>query len=105
MTALTLHRGLDYAVIMRPDDTTDTALVQVKYPTDEDLALLRQMAAGPELIVELATNVALLEAMLAWIDRGLAKATFGETGKAIRADVQARLDATHAAIAKATGAA
>lgn len=46
---LTLHRGLDYACILRPGDTTDTALVQVKYPTDEDLALLQQMADGPRL--------------------------------------------------------
>lgn len=49
-TSLTVHRGDDYAAILRPDDTTDTALVIVRKPSKATMALLHQMAAGPDLL-------------------------------------------------------
>lgn len=47
---LEFHRGDDYACIMRAGDTTDAAFVTFKYPTDQDCAILQQMAAGPALL-------------------------------------------------------
>lgn len=57
-TSLELHQGLDYAVLMRPDETTDDAFIQIRYPTDEDMALLRVMATAPELLQALKDYVA-----------------------------------------------
>lgn len=48
-TPLTVHRGLDYACILGPDDTTDDPLVSIAHPTDDELVLLTQMAAAPDL--------------------------------------------------------
>lgn len=50
---LTVHRGLDYAVIMRPGETTDSAFVQVRYPSAEDMALLTMLAAAPDMLAAL----------------------------------------------------
>jgi len=50
LPTLTLHRGLDYAVIMRPDETTDDALVQALHPNDDDIAVMTAMAGAPELV-------------------------------------------------------
>lgn len=45
-TPLTLHQGLDYAVIMRPGENTDRAFVQVRYPDDDDMALLKKIVTA-----------------------------------------------------------
>lgn len=53
LPALEVHQGKDYAVIMRPDDTTETALVCVRYPDTDDMRLLRAMAAASDLLTAL----------------------------------------------------
>lgn len=45
-TKLTLHIGDDYACIMRPDETTDTAFVLTRYPSEDDVRELTVMAAS-----------------------------------------------------------
>ena len=47
---LTLHRGEDYVAIMRPDETTDTALVLVRHPDDEGVRVLTVMAASGDML-------------------------------------------------------
>lgn len=50
---LEFHQGLDYAVLMRPNETTDDAMIQVKYPDDEVITHLKRFAASGELLTAL----------------------------------------------------
>lgn len=48
---LEYHRGEDYAVIMRPEDTTDDACITLRFDTDEECDKWGNLiAAGPELL-------------------------------------------------------
>ena len=52
-TKLTLHRGEDYVAIMQPDETTDTALVLARHPSETDVGVLTVMAAAPDMLAAL----------------------------------------------------
>ena len=92
---LQYHRGLDYAVVMRPKDTTDTALIRIHGDTDEECDYWGSLiAAAPEL----------LEAVQLWRQffDDMPKGQFAN----ISCDIGLMNDAfikSSAAIAKATG--
>lgn len=95
-TKLTLHRGDDYVAIMQPDETTDTALVLVRHPSDAEVRILTAMAAGGDMLAalrEIDTNGVLY----AWAnEKGISHDQWVRRGLVI--------DKTRAAIAKAEGA-
>lgn len=48
---LEYHRGGDYAVLMRPEDTTDDACITLRFDTDEDCDQWGNLiAAAPEML-------------------------------------------------------
>lgn len=52
-TPLEYHRGEDYAVVMRPQDTTDDALIAIRADTDEEADYWGSLiAAAPETAAE-----------------------------------------------------
>lgn len=57
-TALEYHRGGDYAVVMRPEDTTDNAIITIRADTDEEADSLGAM------IVAAPKAIALLKRMI-----------------------------------------
>lgn len=47
---LTTHQGADYIAVLREGQTTDDAIVTIKYPSKADVALAHQFAAAPDLL-------------------------------------------------------
>lgn len=83
---LELHRGEDYAAIMRPDDTTETALVIVRYPRDEDMPLLQAMTAAPALLAALKAIVAKIDPAIL-VERDLPNSEMADEYRAAEAAI------------------
>lgn len=47
---LTTHQGQDYIVVHRQGQTTDDAIVMIRYPSSADITLAKQFAAAPDLV-------------------------------------------------------
>lgn len=96
---LEYHRGIDYAVIMRPEDTTDTALISIHADTDEEAdRFAAKIIAADEMLESLIR----VEKHLPGVVKMLEIEAF--SGKGIE-NAKAALKKARAAIAKATGGA
>lgn len=54
---LTTHQGDDYICVYREGQTTEDAIVTIKYPSKADVELAHQFAAAPNLLAALKAVV------------------------------------------------
>lgn len=88
---LTTHVGQDYVAVLREGQTTDDAIVTIKYPSKADIALAHQFAAAEEMLAALIACTTLCEGHF----RGVRDVTPNEA--------RLMIESNRAAIAKARG--
>lgn len=94
---LQYHRGEDYAVLMREEDTTDTALINFQsFLPDEADYWGNLIIAAPELYAESKRNVLIMKTMLEYLRQCNPESVHTVT-------LEGQIKATSAAIDQARG--